>query len=241
MFTLAGANGRVSLTRSSTSGNERMAVHFHFLDHRRLASVFLRQHQFADALVAHHAGDRERALDGPQAAVERQLAEKEVILEVGLEQHARGAEDSEGDGEVEARAFFLHVGGRKVDGDVLKGKIQATVLDGALDALAAFAHCGVRQADGHEVRVASRDIDFHLNKIGIDPEDGGAEGFEKHEGQIPSGAAARGWILRSRLEGSVRAGPPVRCVVSEGDYIRMHLESSNTSKTWRHVGGGAWR
>ena len=61
------------------------------------------------------------------------------------------AENSEGDGQIEAGAFFLEVGGGEVDGDVGGRNEIAGVLDGGAHAIAAFAHGGVGQADGVEV------------------------------------------------------------------------------------------
>ena len=66
-------------------------------------------------------------------------------------QRAIGAQDADGDGQIEARAFFLEVGGREVDGDVRGRNEVAGVLDGGAHAVAALAHGGIGQADGVEV------------------------------------------------------------------------------------------
>ena len=64
---------------------------------------------------------------------------------------AVGAEDADGDGEIEARALLLDVGGREVDGDAGGRKVEAGVLDGGADAVAGLADGGVGQADGGEL------------------------------------------------------------------------------------------
>ncbi len=71
-------------------------------------------------------------------------------LDVVDAQRAVGAEDSEGDGKIEAGAFFFQVGGREVDGDEGGRNEVAGVLDGGAHAVAAFAHRRVGQADGVE-------------------------------------------------------------------------------------------
>ena len=55
-------------------------VNLHLLDHGRLRGVFHRHHELLDALLPRHARNRKRALDGPEAAVERELAQKGVAL-----------------------------------------------------------------------------------------------------------------------------------------------------------------
>ena len=150
------------------------SVNLHVLHHGGFRGIFERQHQLAQTFLPRHGGDGERAFDGPQAAIERQLAKKERAFQVVLQQRARGAQNPQRDGKIESRAFLLHVGGRQIHSDVLPGELQAAVVDGGPDALTAFAHGGVRQADGQEDALAGGDVNFHLHRISINAKDGGA-------------------------------------------------------------------
>ena len=132
-------------------------------------------------------GDGQHAGDGAHAAVEAELADQEEAAEVVDAQRAVGAEDADGDGQIEARAFFFDVGGREVDGDEGGRNQVAGVLDGGADAVAAFAHGGVGQADGVEVILVRDDaavVDLDIDEVGIDAVDRGAESFEKHGGLV---------------------------------------------------------
>ena len=135
------------------------------------------------SLFARQNGDGQHAGDGAHAAVEAELADQEKAAEVVRAQRAIGAEDADGDGQVEAGAFFLEIGGREVDGDEGGRDVEAGVLDGGADAVAAFAHGGVGQADGVEVIFIGDHaaiVDFDVDEVGVDAVDGGAESFEEH-------------------------------------------------------------
>ncbi len=96
---------------------------------------------------------------------------------------AIGSDDAESHGQVESGAFFFDVGRGEVDGDVRGGNVIAAVLQRGADAVAALAHRGVGQADGVEVVLIALDagaVDFHLNDVGVDAVDGGAESFIEH-------------------------------------------------------------
>ena len=69
-------------------------------------------------LFAREDGDGQHAGDGAHAAVEAQFADEQEAIDVVDAQCAVGAEDADGDGKVEAGAFFLEVGGSEIDGDV---------------------------------------------------------------------------------------------------------------------------
>ena len=128
--------------------------------------------------IGQHAGD------GADAAVEAEFADQEKTAQIVGAQRAVRAEDADGDGQVEARAFFFQVGGRKVDGDEGGRNQVAGVLDGGADAVAAFAHGGVGQAHGVEV-VFVRDhaaiVHLDIDEVGVDAVDSRAEGLEEHD------------------------------------------------------------
>ena len=100
-----------------------------------------------------------------------------------MAERAVGSEDADGDGEVEAGAFFLEVGGREVDGDAGGGKVEAGVLDGGADAVARLADGGVGEADGGEgffLGFDAGEVDFHVDDVCVDAVDGGAASLEEH-------------------------------------------------------------
>ena len=109
------------------------------------------QDEVGDAFFAGQDGDGQHAGDGAHAAVEAELADQEKAAEVVDAQRAVSAEDADGDGQIEAGAFFFEIGGREVDGDEGGRDQVAGVFDGGANAVAAFAHRGVGQADGVEV------------------------------------------------------------------------------------------
>ena len=61
--------------------------------------------------------------------------------------------------------------------------VVAAVLQRGADAVAALADCGIGQADGVKVVLVGLDagaVDFHLDDVGVDAVDGGAEGLVEH-------------------------------------------------------------
>jgi hypothetical protein len=57
--------------------------------------------------------------------------------------------------------------------------VVTAILQRGANAVAALAYGGIGQADGVEVALIALDagaVDFHLNDVGVDPVDGGAEG-----------------------------------------------------------------
>ena len=70
-------------------------------------------------------GDGEDPFDGPQTAVQTQLAHDDIAVEVVTFHHADGAEDADGDGEVVGGAFLLEVGGCEVDDEVLVRDLES--------------------------------------------------------------------------------------------------------------------
>jgi hypothetical protein len=128
-------------------------------------------------------GDGESAANTADAAVEGKLADEKAIGNFFLGEPAVGSDDAEGHGQVESGTFFLDVGGGEVDGDVRGRDVVAAILQRGADAVAALADGGVGQADGVEVVLIALDagaVDFHLNNVGIDAVDGGAESFVEH-------------------------------------------------------------
>jgi hypothetical protein len=157
------------------------------LDNRGFSGVGGGQDQVGNSLFAGQDGHGQHAGDGADAAVEAELADHEKAAEVGGPQGAVSSKNADGDGKIEAGAFFLDVGRGEVDGDEGGRDGVAGVLDGGTDAVAAFAHRGVGQADGVKVilvhdHTAVVHLDF--DEVGVDSVDGRTEGFEEHGGGL---------------------------------------------------------
>ena len=60
------------------------------------------------------------------------------------------AKNADGHGQVERRAFLLHIGRREIDRDVLIGKGETVVANCGDDSIARFADCSIRQSDNVE-------------------------------------------------------------------------------------------
>ena len=74
---------------------------------------------------------------------------------------ARG-EDAERDRQVEAPRLLRQVGGREVDGDLARGKLEVRVLQRRAHAVARLAHLGLRQPDEIDARQAAGEM--HLDR-----------------------------------------------------------------------------
>ncbi len=124
-----------------------------------------------------------RATNAANASVEREFSDEQAVGNFLLGEPAIGSDDAERHGQVESRAFFLYVGGREIDGDLRGRNVVAAILQRGAHAVAALAHRGVGQADGVEVVLIALDagaVDLHLNDVGVDAVDRGAECLIEH-------------------------------------------------------------
>jgi hypothetical protein len=128
------------------------------------------------------------------AAIQAQFAHQQKLAQIVRVERAISAQNADGDGQIEARAFLLQVGGREVDGDVRGRDLVAGVFDSGAHAVAALAHGGVGQADGVEdfrLRDHAAIVHLDINEIGIDAVDSRAVSLEKHAGRIESECSRR--------------------------------------------------
>ena len=79
-----------------------------------------------------------------------------------------GAEQGEGDGQVERRALFAHVGRREVDGDAPRGELVVRVDDRRAHALATLLHGRVGQPDDGEGRRGRHDVGFDGDGVAVE-------------------------------------------------------------------------
>ena len=89
-------------------------------------------------------------MDGAEGAVEREFADKELVLEVLRKKLIRESKDSESDGEVEVGAIFGEVGRGKVDSDAFVGEGEARGGESAFNAFAGFGDGFIGHADDIE-------------------------------------------------------------------------------------------
>lgn len=158
----------------------RNAVH-----HCGLRRILRRNDQIRNALLARADGHRQRAAHRPDGAIERQFADQQMPV-----QPAHGAhrtQDAHGHRQIEARAFFAHVGRSQIDGHRLIRITESGIDEGALDALPAFADRRVRHADHDEIasRPGRVHIHFHVDGVCVDAVNrGGTRSEQCHAGYI---------------------------------------------------------
>jgi hypothetical protein len=90
-----------------------------------------------------------------------------------------GAEQREGDGQVERWTLFAHIGRSQVDRDAPRGKFVVGIDDRGTHALAAFLHGGVGQADDGKGRRRRHDVGFDRDRVTVEAR----QGFARHPGQ----------------------------------------------------------
>jgi hypothetical protein len=103
------------------------------------------------------------ATDWANTAIQRQFTEEHALVERFAKKLAHASSQSRGHRQIEARAFFSHVGGSEVDGYPLAiRKFKTAISQCRLDALAAFFDGVVWEA--HHVKVLhARGTYVHLN------------------------------------------------------------------------------
>ena len=103
------------------------------------------------------------------AAIERQLAHKQIFLQSMEGNLVGGGENADRNGEVIGGSVFREVCGRKIRHIHFVRELQAAVFNGAAHPFAAFAHRAVRQADDREHRLsrAGIEIRLHFNNVTI--------------------------------------------------------------------------
>ena len=127
--------------------------------------VFRRDQHAHLAVGARAQGDRQNALARTHRAGQREFAHDDEIVElVGFDLFA-GGEHAQRDGQVEARAFLFHVGGREVDGRAPHRKFETGIGERGGDAVARFLHRRVRQADDDDEGVAPTRVDLDFDGI----------------------------------------------------------------------------
>jgi hypothetical protein len=134
------------------------------------------------AIGAGAKGDRQDAFDGTDGSGKGEFANHGKVVElVGLDLFA-GGEDADGDGEIEAGAFFFDVGGSEVDGRAAHGEFEGGIADGGADAVLEFADGSIWKADDDDLGIAITGVDLDFNRIGFDAVNGGGQNAGQHRG-----------------------------------------------------------
>jgi hypothetical protein len=182
-------------------------------DHGGFLRVCLRHHDRALSAPPRFERYRQNALDRPDRAVERQLADKAQLGEQIFLDLLRGRDHAERDREIEARAFLLNVGRSEIDRCAPARPIVTAVADRGRDAILAFLHRRVGQAHDHDFGVAAGGVDLDLDFVSVHAVNGrginpGEHGFERvrRSGRSPSCAAkicGSGRELGARVAGNL--------------------------------------
>ena len=73
---------------------------------------------------------------------------------------ARGRQDAERNGQIEAPGFLAQVRGRQVDGHLARRKFETGVLQRGAHAIARLAHLGLREPHQVDARQPAGDVDL---------------------------------------------------------------------------------
>lgn len=143
------------------------AEDFDAFDHGGFADVGGGDDDFGAAAFAGFDGDREDAGDGADGAGESEFADEAEFFGVTEFNLLGDGDHAEGDGEIEAGAFFFDAGGGEVDGGASAGPAVAAVTDGGGDAVFAFFDGGVGEPNDDDdfAAGASINLDFYLKGI----------------------------------------------------------------------------
>src|ERR1700676_4815882 len=146
-------------------------------NHRGFTRIGLGYDEARNLAAASFEGDRQRAANTANSAIQRQLSHEQAVRNFFLREPAVGSDDAERHRQVESWAFLLYIGGGQIDCDVRRRNIVAAILQCRANSISAFAHRGVRQADSMKVILISLDagaVKLHLNNVRIDAVHGGA-------------------------------------------------------------------
>src|SRR4029077_17408041 len=120
------------------------AVDVEFLHHGGFARVRFRDKQSAFAAPGSFERYGQEALYGPHCSIEREFTDKTEIFEGRTVDLLRHGDHAERYRQIKARAFFLDVGGSKIDSGAAARPVITTVRDRGRDSVATLFDCRVR-------------------------------------------------------------------------------------------------
>jgi hypothetical protein len=130
-------------------------------------------------------GDRERASDGSDRSVERQLAEHAETFDRIAGNGAGRSHEPEHDRQVVMAAFLREVGGSEIDGDAFRRQREADGIERPAHPLAAFRYRLVGQPDDGEVWKPRSDLDLHVNGARLDALESDRGDTREHGSKTP--------------------------------------------------------
>ena len=147
-------------------------VDFDAFDDGGLACVFKGEDHAAKFFLLGEHGEGERTFYFAELAVEGEFTgDEQVFVDIGVDGIA-GAEQADGDGEIEGGAFFFDIGGCEVDELGVGGEGEAAVNHGTADAFDGFADGGLGEADdGGFFQAVFGNIHLDLAEDGVDSDE----------------------------------------------------------------------
>ncbi len=125
--------------------------------------------------------DSERAGDGPDAAVERELAHRGVLCEPLRRKLPRRTEHRERDGEIEARPFLPEGRRRQIDGDAAAGRpLERSRDDAAPDPMLRLLARAIGEPDDGEARDARLQVRLDLDLARLEPDESMGDRTSEH-------------------------------------------------------------
>ena len=145
------------------------AVDGEALDERGFGGVGRGQQEHLAALSSGGQRDRQGALHGTHRPVQGEFPHDTVLRKVREGGVLTGADESDGNWQVEGGPFFAHIGRGEVDGGASLGPVKQAVGNGGGDPVPALAHGGVRKPDNHNRHQPARGVDFDLHLQSVHP------------------------------------------------------------------------
>jgi hypothetical protein len=161
---------------------------------RSFRAIRTRQEQAIEALPARGGSNRKNPSGGVNAAVERQLAEQQHIVDMTSRQDTARRQYPEGNRQVERGACLADVGRRQVDRDAVFREFKPGISNRAADAIATFTDGGIRKADHREARKSERNVHFHIHGRGFDAEHRRRPHARKHRIDRDASGTTTGFI-----------------------------------------------
>ena len=224
-----GRKGKLPREHLRRLGQGADRVHLQVLDEGALRPVQLGHDDAAHAHPSREQRNGKHAAHGQHVAGEGQLSHDERRHGGGRDQ-ARGLQQRQRDGKVEARPFLAHVTRREVHGHALVRKLPAGVPHGGGDADPRVDAGRIRQPDQEEPRQTARQVDLDGHRHGRRPEQRGAMERGMHA-SLPLRAACR-----ARAEGS---WPPRPVRKREGGLEMGRGRPATTSRATPTSSAGA--
>ena len=122
------------------------AIYFQLVDNGSFSDILLRHDEALKLLLAGTDGNGQCSTDRLQMTVQSQLAHQHIFVQSLLFHLTISSKNTDCQGQVVARTFFLDIGRRQIDGDVHLGHLKTVVGQGCFDAVIALLNGCVGQS-----------------------------------------------------------------------------------------------